>query len=229
MNMGAERIRQIVLSLRNFSRLDEDGTKPVDIHEGIDSTLLLLQNRLKAKPGHSEIQVIRDYGDLPPVLCHAGHMNQVFMNLLTNAIDALEESYPAGRRSAYVISHLSLVNNTEQRTNERQLLQAGKPVQRTASQGQMTFPQIRIRTLIQEDRIIISVTDNGPGMTEEVRKRLFDPFFTTKPVGKGTGMGLSISYQIVVKKHGGQIQCTSAPGEGAEFAIVIPLTQQPDS
>ncbi len=229
MNMGAERIRQIVLSLRNFSRLDEDGTKPVDIHQGIDSTLLLLQNRLKAKPGHSEIQVIRDYGDLPPVLCHAGHMNQVFMNLLTNAIDAIEESF--------VISHLSLVNNTEQRANERQLLllsetlreQAGKPVQRTASQGQMTFPTIRIRTLIQEDRVIISITDNGPGMTEEVRKRLFDPFFTTKPVGKGTGMGLSISYQIVVKKHGGQIQCISAPGEGAEFAIVIPLTQQPDS
>ncbi|MCC5663249.1 PAS domain S-box protein [Nostoc sp. CHAB 5784] len=229
MNMGAERIRQIVLSLRNFSRLDEDGTKRVDIHEGIDSTLLLLQNRLKAKSGHPEIQVIRDYGNLPPVMCHAGHMNQVFMNLLTNAIDALEESYPAGRRSAYVISHtlregvrvasrreapMSLVNNTEQRTND---------------QGQMTFPQIRIRTLIQKDHVIIGIADNGAGMTEEVRKRVFDPFFTTKPVGKGTGMGLSISYQIVVKKHGGQIQCISAPGEGAEFAIMIPFKQQLDS
>ncbi|MFS0514340.1 PAS domain S-box protein [Nostoc sp. UIC 10607] len=206
MNMGAERIRQIVLSLRNFSRLDEDGTKAVDIHEGIDSTLLLLQNRLKAKSGHSEIQVIRDYGNLPPVVCHAGQMNQVFMNLLTNAIDAIEESF--------VISHFSLVNNTEQRTND---------------QGQMTFPQIRIRTLIQEDRVIISIADNGPGMTEEVRKRLFDPFFTTKPVGKGTGMGLSISYQIVVKKHGGQIQCISVPGEGAEFVIMIPLHEQPST
>ncbi|MCC5609871.1 PAS domain-containing protein [Nostoc sp. CHAB 5834] len=221
MKMGAERIRQIVLSLRNFSRLDEDGTKPVDIHEGIDNTLLLLQNRLKAKSGHPEIQVIRDYGNLPPVMCHAGHMNQVFMNLLTNAIDALEESYPAGRRSrsvsqrsAYVISPLSLVNNTEQRTSD---------------QGQMTFPQIRIRTLIQEDHVIIGIADNGTGMTEEVRKRVFDPFFTTKPVGKGTGMGLSISYQIIVKKHGGQIQCISAPGEGAEFAIAIPFKHQPDS
>ncbi|MCC5650198.1 PAS domain S-box protein [Nostoc sp. XA013] len=197
MNTGAERIRQIVLSLRNFSRLDEDGTKPVDIHEGIDSTLLLLQNRLKAKPGHSEIQVIRDYGDLPPVLCHAGHMNQVFMNLLTNAIDALEEGVGSGEWGL--------------------------------GEEALPTPQIRIRTLIQEDHVIISVTDNGPGMTEEVRKRVFDPFFTTKPVGKGTGMGLSISYQIVVKKHGGQIQCISAPGEGAEFAIAIPLTQQPDS
>ncbi|MCC5642716.1 PAS domain S-box protein [Nostoc sp. CHAB 5824] len=214
MNMGAERIRQIVLSLRNFSRLDEDGRKRVDIHEGIDSTLLLLQNRLKAKPGHPEIQVIRDYGNLLPIVCHAGHMNQVFMNLLTNAIDAIEESFAishtlqegvrvASRREA----PMSLVNNSKQ----------------------MTSPQIRIRTLIQQDRAIISITDNGLGITEEVRKRVFDPFFTTKPVGKGTGMGLSISYQIVVKKHGGQIQCISAPGEGAEFVIMIPLKQQPDS
>ncbi len=202
MNMGAERIRQIVLSLRNFSRLDEDGTKAVDIHEGMDSTLLLLQNSLKAKPGHPEIQVIRDYGNLPPVVCHAGQMNQVFMNLLTNAIDVLEESF--------VTSHLSLVNNSKPRTN-------------------MTSPQIRIRTLIQEDYVIISIADNGPGMNEEVRKRLFDPFFTTKPVGKGTGMGLSISYQIVVQKHGGKIQCTSAPGEGAEFIIMIPLKQEPST
>ncbi|MHC5756988.1 PAS domain-containing protein [Nostoc sp.] len=221
MNMGAERIRQIVLSLRNFSRLDEDGAKAVDIHEGMNSTLFLLQNRLKAKPGHPEIQVIRDYGNLPPVVCHAGQMNQVFMNLLTNAIDVLEESF--------VISHLSLVNNIERRTNERQLLQAGKPVQRTASQGQMTFPQIRIRSLIEKDCVIISIADNGPGMTEKVRKRLFDPFFTTKPVGKGTGMGLSISYQIVVNKHGGQIQCISAPGQGAEFVIMIPLQEQPST
>ncbi|MBD2560463.1 MULTISPECIES: PAS domain S-box protein [Nostoc] len=207
MNMGAERIRQIVLSLRNFSRLDEDGTKAVDIHEGIDSTLLLLQNRLKAKSGHSEIQVIRDYGNLPPVVCHAGQMNQVFMNLLTNAIDAIEESF--------VISHT--------------LREGEAPMPLVNNSKQMTSPQIRIRTLIQEDRVIISIADNGPGMTEEVRKRLFDPFFTTKPVGKGTGMGLSISYQIVVKKHGGQIQCISVPGEGAEFVIMIPLHEQPST
>ncbi|MEH1840932.1 MAG: PAS domain S-box protein [Nostoc sp.] len=213
MDMGAERIRQIVLSLRNFSRLDEDGTKPVDIHEGIDNTLLLLQNRLKAKSGHPEIQVIRDYGDLPPVACHAVHMNQVFMNLLTNAIDALEESFVISHTLQKGEASMSLVNNTVQRTNH---------------QERMTFPQIRIRTFIQENHVIIGIADNGPGMTEEVRKRVFDPFFTTKPVGKGTGMGLSISYQIVVRKHGGQIQCISAPGEGTEFAIAIPFKQQFD-
>ncbi|MEH2111022.1 MAG: ATP-binding protein [Nostoc sp.] len=93
----------------------------------------------------------------------------------------------------------------------------------------MTFPQIRIRTFIQEDYVIISIADNGPGMTEEVRKRLFDPFFTTKAVGKGTGMGLSISYQIIVQKHAGKIDCSSAPGEGAEFVVMIPLKQEPST
>ncbi|MEH2421386.1 MAG: GAF domain-containing protein [Nostoc sp.] len=200
MKMGAERIRQIVLSLRNFSRLDEDGTKPVDIHEGINSTLLLLQNRLKAKPGHPEIQVIRDYGNLPPVVCHAGQMNQVFMNLLINAIDVLEEGVGSRGEDPPLCS----------------LPPAPLP---------LPMPTIHIRTLIQEDHVIISIADNGLGMTEEVRKRLFDPFFTTKPVSKGTGMGLSISYQIIVKKHCGQIQCISAPGEGAEFIIVIPLQE----
>ncbi len=89
MKLGAERIRQIVLTLRNFSRLDEADMKPIDIHEGIDSTLLLLQNRIKNNPDHQEIQVIKNYGELPLVDCFAGQLNQVFMNILSNAIDAL--------------------------------------------------------------------------------------------------------------------------------------------
>ncbi|MDF2387052.1 GAF domain-containing protein [Nostoc ellipsosporum NOK] len=203
MNIGAKRIQQIVLSLRTFSRVDEDGMKPMDIHEGIDSSLLLLQNRLKAKPRQPEIQVIQEYGDLPRVVCHGGQINQVFMNLLTNAIDALEESFVSGQ--------WSVVSN------------------KTTDDGQLTTdnPYIRIRTeLTADQQVIIRIADNGPGMTEKVRQHLFDPFFTTKPVGKGTGMGLSISYQIVVNKHGGQLQCFSAPGEGAEFVITIPLQQQ---
>jgi len=85
---------------------------------------------------------------------------------------------------------------------------------------------ITIRTQVKNQRyVMISIKDNGLGMTEEVKAKLFDPFFTTKPVGQGTGLGLSISYQIVVKKHGGRIQCISAPGEGAEFIIEIPLRQ----
>jgi signal transduction histidine kinase len=93
MKIGTTRIQQIVLSLRNFSRLDEADMKPVDIHEGIDSTLLILQNRLKAKPGCEGIQIIKEYGELPLVECYAGQLNQVFMNLLSNAIDALESHH----------------------------------------------------------------------------------------------------------------------------------------
>jgi predicted ATPase/signal transduction histidine kinase/tRNA A-37 threonylcarbamoyl transferase component Bud32 len=93
MQVGADRIRQIVLSLRNFSRLDEAEMKPVDIHEGIDSTLLLLQNQLKAKPENPGIEIVKEYGNLPMVECYAGFLNQVFMNIISNAIDAIEESW----------------------------------------------------------------------------------------------------------------------------------------
>jgi PAS domain S-box-containing protein len=189
MKVGAERIRAIVLSLRSFSRLDEAEMKAVDIHEGLDNTLLLLQNRLKAKPESPGILLIKEYGNLPYVECYAGQLNQVFMNILTNAIDALDE--------------LTLRDIKEMKNHKR---------------------TIRIRTeLLNSDRVVIRIADNGLGMTETVRRRLFDPFFTTKPVGQGTGLGMSISYSIVVEKHGGQLQCFSAPGQGAEFVIQIPI------
>ncbi|MFB2767763.1 sensor histidine kinase [Pelatocladus sp. BLCC-F211] len=92
MQMGSDRIRHLVLSLRNFSRLDEAELKPVDIHAGIDSTLVILQHRLKAKPDFPAIQVIKDYAQLPEVECYPSQLNQVFMNILSNAIDVLEES-----------------------------------------------------------------------------------------------------------------------------------------
>jgi two-component system NtrC family sensor kinase len=103
MKVGAERIRDIVLSLRNFSRLDEAEMKPVDIHEGIDSTLLILRNRLKARPDFPEIKVIKDYGKLPEVECYASQLNQVFMNLLSNAIDALEDTSNSDRNKTPTI------------------------------------------------------------------------------------------------------------------------------
>ncbi|MEH2291155.1 GAF domain-containing sensor histidine kinase [Nostoc sp.] len=97
MKMGAERISQLVLSLRNFSRLDETGMKPVDLHEGIDSTLLILQHRLQPQTNSFAIEVVKQYGELPPVVCYAAQMNQVFMNILNNAIDALENSVTSGK------------------------------------------------------------------------------------------------------------------------------------
>lgn len=91
LELGSDRIRQLVVSLRNFSRLDESGTQIIDLHEGIESTLLILQHRLKPRPEHPGIQVVRDYGQLPHVECYPSQLNQVFMNIFGNAIDALEE------------------------------------------------------------------------------------------------------------------------------------------
>ncbi len=208
MEIGTDRIRQIVSSLRNFSRLDEEGFKPANIHDGIDSTLLILQNRLKAVGKRSSIQVIQDYGTLPLVECHAGQLNQVFMNILANAIDALDDAAADGHWPA------GTSKNSEQ----------------TENNGHYDGPTIHIRTeLLGEDWVKVRIADNGLGMTPDVQQRLFDPFFTSKPVGKGTGLGLSISYQIVVERHSGRLNCLSVPGEGAEFAIEIPMIQsEPD-
>ncbi|MDZ8187973.1 MAG: ATP-binding protein [Nostoc sp. ChiSLP02] len=187
MQVGADRIRQIVLSLRKFSRLDDTEKKPYDIHEGIDSTLMILQHRLKANSERPAIEVIKKYGELPLVKCYAGQLNQVFMNLLANAIDAVEE---VGSAKDFLT----------------------RP------------PQISIHTeTFENDYIRISIADNGVGMTENVRSKIFNSFFTTKPVGKGTGMGLSISQQIVAEKHGGQLHCISLPSQGTEFTIEIPI------
>ena len=121
MKMGADRIRRIILSLRNFSRLDESEMKPVDIHEGIDSTLLILHSRLKEKSDHQGIEVVKKYGDLPLVECYAGQLNQVFMNILSNAIDALEEtmspenaqSPTASHQSPTITIHTELINSQQ--------------------------------------------------------------------------------------------------------------------
>lgn len=185
MQSGAERIENIVLSLRNFSRLDESQRKQVDIHAGIDSTLLILQHRLQLKSGrYPTITVIKQYGKLPKLNCYASDMNQVFMSIISNAIEALQ------------------TENSE----------FHQP------------PTITITTEFPNSHSVrIRIADNGPGMSESVLKKIFDPFFTTKPVGSGTGLGLSMSYSIVVEKHGGKLTCCSAPGAGADFMIEIPI------
>ncbi|MBC1224945.1 GAF domain-containing protein [Nostoc sp. UCD121] len=186
MKMGAERISQLVLSLRIFSRLDEAGIKPVNLHEGIDSTLLILQHRLQPQNNSFAIEVVKEYGELPPVVCYAAQMNQVFMNILNNAIDALENSATCGKK----IDNLKIWIRTE---------------------------------IIEGNSILIWIADNGCGIPEMMRSRIFEPFFTTKQPGQGIGLGLSISYQIIVEKHGGNIKCVSEPGNGCEFWIEIPI------
>lgn len=211
MKIGSERIRKLVLSLRNFSRLDQAEMKPVDIHDGIDSTLLILQHRLKEKPSHSGIKVVKLYGELPLIECYASQLNQVFMNVLSNAIDALEE-YNANRSledsktsPSQITIRTSLSNNLEESKEVDKGLNNNLP---------SDIPSV-----------VIQISDNGSGIPKEVQDQIFDPFFTTKPIGKGTGLGLSISYQIVVEKHQGMFKCISQPGEGTEFWIEIPIQQ----
>lgn len=193
MQVGADRIREIVMSLKKFSRTDESDIKAVDIHDGLDSTLMILHNKIKAKSDRPEIQVAKDYGDLPLVECYPGQLNQVFMNLLANAIDAIEDY------------------GTQKTRKELK-----------ANPGTITV----CTEALGSEWVRISIGDNAMGMTEEVRSRIFNPFFTTKPVGKGTGMGLAISYSIIVEKHGGKLECFSQVGKGTEFIIQIPLEQK---
>jgi signal transduction histidine kinase len=220
MKVGTDRIREIVLSLRNFSRLDEAELKLADIHEGIESTLLILQHRLntdasainanainanatdanatdanRTNTKQPKIHLVRDYAELPKLKCYAGQLNQVFMNVLNNAIDALEEVK-------------TFTDNTEDQA----------------------LPTITIRTSVNHQTVNantknwveIAIADNGIGMSEETLQHIFDPFFTTKPVGKGTGMGMSVSYQIITKTHAGKINCSSTPNVGTEVVIQLP-------
>ena len=180
MAVGTNRIREIVLSLRNFSRLDEAAVKTVDLHEGIDSTLVILSHKLKGNAKNQIVELEKRYSQMPKVDCYPSQLNQVFMNILANALDALDEH---------------------------------------------EAPKITISTEQTGDFAVIRIADNGPGIPHEIQPQILDPFFTTKPVGKGTGMGMSISYQIVTEKHGGDLTFTSEVGRGTEFVIKIPLAQ----
>lgn len=194
MHGATDRITSISTSLRIFSRADSEYKAKANLHEGIDSTLLILKYRLKANEHRPAIEVIRDYGDLPEVECFPGQLNQVFMNILANAIDALDDT---NQGSSFA--------EIEANPN-----------------------QIKIRTRLEGNQIQITIADNGPGISEGVKKHIFDHLFTTKAVGKGTGLGLAIARQIVVEKHGGTIEVHSTVGEGAEFVIRLPLRDSID-
>jgi len=189
MQVGTDRIRSIVLSLRNFSRVDESELKAVDLHEGIDSTLVILNHRLKASFSRPEIKVVKAYGELPLVECYAGPLNQVYMNIISNAVDALEE----------------------------------KILQLNTTELAEFAPQITITTsLVDRTWVRIAIADNGPGIPPDIQKNIFEPFFTTKAIGKGTGMGMSISHQIICEKHNGTLKCNSSLQTGTEFIIHLP-------
>ncbi|MEH2369352.1 trifunctional serine/threonine-protein kinase/ATP-binding protein/sensor histidine kinase [Nostoc sp.] len=189
MSMACDRLKNISTSLRTFSRADRDYKVPFNIHQGIDSTILILKHRLKANEQRPAIEVITNYGDLPQVECFPGQLNQVFMNLIANAIDALDESNQG----------------------------------RSFEENQAHPNWIKITTSVENNLVKIAITDNGKGMTEQVKSKMFDHLFTTKAVGKGTGLGLAIARQIVEETHGGKLSFNSVLGEGTEFNIEIPL------
>ncbi len=197
--VGTRRIRQIVRSLQNFSGKERSHKEPTDLHQSIDDTLLILRHRLQNLTGSHAIAVVKEYGSLPLVDCYSGALNQVFMNILSNAIHALETTTQDRATS-------DLKTNPPTITIRTELLTAGN--------------------LREPSAVVIRIADNGVGMPSSVLDQIFNPFFTTKPTGKGMGLGLSISYQIVVEKHGGKLLCHSEPGKGTEFSIEIPIAQE---
>ncbi|WP_264324778.1 sensor histidine kinase [Romeriopsis navalis] len=191
MQSANQRIKSMSTSLRIFSRADKEHKIPANLHDGIDSTILILKYRLKASPARPAIQVVTEYGPIPEITCFPGQLNQVFMNILANAIDVFDEVIPTAS-----------FNEIKQ-------------------QGQ----QITISTsaLPEQNLVEICIRDNGKGMTAAVKSRIFDHLFTTKAVGKGTGLGMAITHQIVVDTHGGSIDVQSEVGQGTAFVIRLPI------
>jgi signal transduction histidine kinase/predicted CoA-binding protein len=176
---GAGRISEIVKALKGYSYLDQAPVQTVDVHEGLDSTLVMLRSKFK-----QGISVRREYApDLPKIHAYGSELNQVWTNILDNAADALTQGAAAGSGIA---------------------------------------PEIVIRTRWEGDWVIVEIQDNGPGIPAEILPRIFDPFFTTKPPGKGTGLGLDISYNIIINKHHGDLRVYSQPGL-TSFQILLPL------
>jgi len=196
MEMGASRIIEIVRSLRLFSHTNEAEFKDADIHSGIESTLLLLKSRLHDNQHRPEIEINREYGLTPPIKCYFGQLNQVFMNLFSNAIDAIDEKAEASAvKESDTLSPFIPKINVKTAFNQ------------------------------PESNITISISDNGVGIQDSIKQRIFEQFYTTKSSGKGTGLGLAITHQIVTVKHGGKIEFDSIPGEGSNFTVTLPFTE----
>lgn len=190
MRTGSDRIRQIILSVQDFSRSDRSGWQLFDISDGLENTLLLLQHRLPAREGRRDIKVMKEYGNLPQVECYAGQLNQAFLNIINHAIDALEES-----------------------TQELE-----------ESESVKFKPVILISTQVMDaQRISIEIADNGMASSEEIAAQISDPLLMTKPAKDSRALGLSVSYQIIVEQHKGELKCFSEPGKGTMFRIEIPL------
>jgi two-component system NtrC family sensor kinase len=224
MKVSSERLAELVTSLHTFSHMDETNLKEANIHECIDSTLLIMKNRLKYG-----FKVVKSYGDLPLVKCYSGQLSQVFMNIISNAIDALEEAkgekgfVPAITIETEVIdsSDGDCVNSELIQNYVRGDRQNSKQLSSASQNGDFSLEAAKNNQ--NNAWIAIRISDNGPGIPPEIQRRIFDTFFTTKPAGKGTGLGLAITHQIVTEKHAGKLNLHSTPGTGTEFEILLPL------
>jgi signal transduction histidine kinase len=176
-NEGASRTAEIVKSLRIFSRLDEDDLKLADINEGLDSTIVIVNNLL------NQIEVNKNFGKLPLVNCYPGKLNQVFLNIISNGIFAINQKF-----------------------------------------GEAEGGKLSVETSLSGEDVIIKISDNGTGMSEQTKHKMFEPFFTTKDVGQGTGLGMSIAFNTV-QKHNGSMQVDTKMGEGTTFTLVIPINE----
>ncbi|MGW4597610.1 histidine kinase [Streptomyces argyrophyllae] len=171
------RISHLVDAAKQYSQLDRAPYRVVDVHELLDSTLLMLSGKIG--PG---IEVVKEYDrTLPPVPAYPAELNQVWTNLVDNAVSAMNSA---------------------------------------GGQGTLT-----VRTALHNEQLLVEFRDTGPGVPPEIKDRIFDPFFTTKPVGEGTGLGLDISWRIVVNKHHGALRVESVPGD-TRFQVLLPLTAE---
>ncbi len=167
---STERIAELVQAMKEYTYMDQAKFQEIDVHKGIESTLKIMYHKLK-----NGIEVQRQYDESAPRICaYPGELNQVWTNLIDNAVDAM----------------------------------GGKGI-------------LTVRTMGCEEGVVVEIEDNGPGVPEDLKNRIFEPFFTTKGLGKGTGLGLDISYRIVTFRHGGRIQVHSKPGETI-FSVYLP-------
>jgi signal transduction histidine kinase len=173
---GSRRVFEIVRVLKGYSFLDEAPIQDVMVTDGIDDTLLLLRSKI------GDIEVIREYGDLPEIPAFGSELNQVWTNLIDNAVDAINEG--GGGR-------------------------------------------ITVRAAVEDDAVVVEVSDDGPGIPPDIAPRIFDPFFTTKEPGKGTGLGLDITYGIVVHRHGGEITVREPVDGGTTIRVALPIAGPP--
>jgi PAS domain S-box-containing protein len=175
---GLTRIAEIVRSMKDFAHADQSQMSPVDLNRAIASTLVIARSEYKPVA-----EVETNFGDVPPVTCHAGQINQVVLNIVVNAAHAIADK-----------------------------------VQRTGAVGKIT-----VSTCVENEHAVIAIGDTGTGIAEAIRARVFDPFFTTKEVGRGSGQGLSIARNVIVKGHGGELDFTTEIGKGSTFYIRLPI------